>query len=207
MLDIFWWSLPVHQNKRNLLQCQFPSPSLEVSGTICLVWNQEIIFISHIMSGKLVHTGLHDLQLCFPICLFYIKWTLPVLHSPALALLSFHALLQAPHPETTQILRSQLDDPITGPYPAPEFCYHLTSQTSLPLSHLLSGYFPVCLYVPPSLTFSLLNSSMTASPDWVSWLSGFCSWYHFLIHLGLKAQYHPWFLSLFHLTSNQTLSC
>lgn len=111
----------------------------------------------------------------FPHLSLYIKWTLPVLHSPALALLSFHALLQGPHPETTQILRPQLDDPITGPYPAPEFCYHLTSQTSLPLSHLLSGYFPVCLYVPPSLTFSLLNSSMTASPDWVSWLSGFYS--------------------------------
>lgn len=27
------------------------------------------------------------------------------------------------------------------------------------------------------------------------------------IYLGLKAQYHPWFLPLFHLTSNQTLSC
>lgn len=82
-----------------------------------------------------LHTGLHNLQLYFPICLFYIKWTLPVLHSLALALLSFPALLQGAHPETTQILRSQLDNQITGPYLEPE--------------SLLSSHFPD--FISPSL--------------------------------------------------------
>lgn len=162
---------------RNLWQCQLLSHFLEFSGTIDLGWGHRIHNFNKphrwpLTSGKLDNTALQSLQPYFPICLFYLMWTLPELHSPSPWEITLH-------------------DPISGPYISQTWIFVII------LFPRLHFYFFICRVDFPRMLHNHSNSacqmnSITLFPRSASLLGSLVSTYdyHFLTHLGLKSQCH-----------------